>query len=309
MSDSDYIELQTDIEFIEGTNALLKEVSSVVDIPKDKMPDISFFTGIFVSAGQNLNGAYFLPSEMVKAHKTINNKAIDIEHEEETIVGHIYSSAYVDKGGNKLDIKELSELSVEELEKKNIDIVIGGIIYRSRFPELANEIDNKEWKLSMETYYSHYDVKIGDVVMSCKEALAMGFNAEAHLNKVVRTVRNGKEIAKGKVGKVLRNLLFSGCGVVKKPANPTSVILESGKCIDSQTTIENVDVDIIIINDELLDNNDISSNGQPTIVEEPTKKVSEKEIINEIHNYLNCKSSISEKDKRGYLLAKLYDLL
>jgi len=223
------VTLEAEIELFEGTEELKQEVASVVPFPENKTPDMLFFSGIFVSSGENLNKAFFLPSELVKSHTTINNKALDIEHDETQIIGHIYSSAFVDRHGNKLDIATLQDMKQVELEKMDIDVMIAGIIYKSRFPELAKEVKDNKWKLSMETYFQDYDVKIGDLILSKKEAEALGLASDNVLGRVARILRRGKEIAKGEIARVLRNLLFSGCGLVKNPANPRSVILETAK--------------------------------------------------------------------------------
>ena len=223
------VTLEAEIEFFEGTEELRQEVASIVSFPENKTPDMLFFSGIFVSSGENLNKAFFLPSELVKSHHTINNKALDVEHDETQVVGHIYSSAFVDRSGNKLDINTLQNTNPVELEDMDMDIMIAGIVYKSRFPELAKEIKEGEWKLSMETYFQDYDIKIGDLILSKKEAEALGLTSEAVLGRVARILKKGKETAKGEIARVLRGLMFSGCGLVKNPANPRSVILETAK--------------------------------------------------------------------------------
>lgn len=223
------VTLEANIKLFEGTDELKQEIASIVEFPDNKTPDVLFFSGIFVSSGENLNRAYFLPSEMVKAYDTIDNKALDIEHEETNIVGHIYSSAFVDRAGKKLDMQTLKDMSNEELEKMDIDVMIAGILYKSRFTELAKEVKDDKWKLSMETYFQDYDIKIGSLILSRKEAEALGLTSEDVLGKVARVLQKGKEIAKGEIARVLRGLLFSGCGLVKNPANPRSVILETAK--------------------------------------------------------------------------------
>lgn len=223
------VTLEADIKLFEGTDELMQEVASIVKFPDNKTPDMLFFSGIFISSGENLNKVYFLPSELVKAKDTIDNKALDIEHEETEIVGHIYSSAFVDRAGNKLDMQSLQSMASEELEKMEIDVMIAGIVYKSRFPELAKEVKENKWKLSMETYFQDYDVKIGDLILSKKEAEALGLTSDDVLGRVARVLKKGKEIAKGEIARVLRGLLFSGCGLVKNPANPRSIILETAK--------------------------------------------------------------------------------
>lgn len=219
--------LEAEIQLIEGTEELKQEVASVVRFPQNKTPDMLFFSGVFVSSGENLNKAYFLPSELVKAHNTIEHKAIDIEHEESEIVGHIYSSAFVDQSGTHLNVEELNKLNASELDAMNIDVVIAGILYKSRFPELAKEVKDSKWKLSMETYYSDYDVKVGNVIMPRKQAEALGLASDDVLGRTAKILKRGVEIATGEIARVLRNLLFSGCGLVKNPANPRSLILET----------------------------------------------------------------------------------
>jgi len=221
------ITLEAEIHIMEQTDDLMKEAAAIVDFPKNKTPDVLFFSGCFVSSGENLNHAYFMPSELVKAYHSIVNKPLDIEHNESEIVGHIYSSAFVDQAGNKLEVADLTSKTAKELDIMSLDVMICGIVYKSRFPELADEIKNNKWKLSMETYFQSYDVKVGNLILSKKEAEAMGL---AHLDvvgKMARIIKRGAEIAAGEVARVLRDMMFSGCGIVKQPANPRSLIFET----------------------------------------------------------------------------------
>jgi hypothetical protein len=224
----DPIMVEADIQIVETTDELRKSVASIMEFPEDKTPDLLFFSGIFVSSGGNLNNAYFLPSEMVKAAPSIDHKALDIEHAEDQIVGHIYSSKFIDKTGSVLDVNELASMDSNELNKVGIDVIIAGILYKSRFPELAKEVADGRWKLSMETYYQDYDIKIGDVIMSRKEAEALGIASQV-IGKVAKILGKGKEISSGTIMRVLRDLLFSGCGLVKNPANLRSIILETAE--------------------------------------------------------------------------------
>ncbi len=229
MKDSVYLE--ADIVLEEETAALREAASSVITLPADgdKQPDLQYFSAIFVSSGQNLNNAFFMPSELIKAEGSIINKALDIEHKEEDIIGHIYERAFSDKEGNPLDVGELASLETAALDGKDIHVHIAGIIYKKRFPEVAEEVAEGKWKVSMETYFRDYDVKIGDLVISRNEAESLGIasNDDSFFGKVASVIKEGKEIAKGTVVRVLRDLVFSGCGIVEKPANPPSVIFET----------------------------------------------------------------------------------
>ena len=79
-----------------------KEISSILGIPppEKRQPDLQYFTSVFVSSGFNLNSAFFLPSELIKARNTIPFKPLDIEHEQDKIVGHLQASAFAYKDGS-----------------------------------------------------------------------------------------------------------------------------------------------------------------------------------------------------------------
>lgn len=338
--------LEAEIELFEGTDELKQEVASVVPFPENKTPDMLFFSGIFVSSGENLNKAFFMPSELVKSHNTINNKALDIEHDETQIVGHIYSSAFVDRHGKKLDIAFLQDMNQDELDKMDIDVMIAGIIYKSRFPELATEVKESKWKLSMETYFQDYDVKVGDLILSKKEAEAFGLASDDVLGRVARILKKGKELAKGELARVLRGLMFSGCGLVKNPANPRSVILETAKkkeleegeiVVELEPEKEEADIDVVDVRTQTSPGICVSYKRRviDATFEGPDTKILHEDwctlydtgctspsrgadhpdcirnkVIEVTGNYTKHKlDDMKAKDKRGGLLAQLKDLL
>lgn len=244
MKDKLFIEAKIEIQ--EETKELRKAVASAIDLPTshEKQPDLLYFTAIFVSAGTNLNGAHFLPSELVKAEDTIVSKALDVEHKEEEIIGHIYDRAFINEDGERFELAELENKEAANLDSENRDmhVVIAGVIYKNRFPNLAKEVADGDWKVSMECYFSNYDVKVGDVIMKRPEAEAMGLASDdSMIGKMAKVVKKGKEIAKGKLERVLRDIVFSGCGIVKNPANPPSIIIETaadkGNAVDPKEVI------------------------------------------------------------------------
>jgi len=255
--------LEADIQLHEETDARKKEAASVIALPKEgeKQIDLQYFSAVFVSSGANLNHAYFLPSELVKAEHTIINKAMDIEHKESEIVGHIYDRAFMDKDGNKLEIEELASMESASLDEKDVHVVIAGIVYKNRFPDLAKEVAEGEWSVSMETYFGDYDVKVGDLILSRKEAEALGLETgDTIFGKLAKVIKNKAEIAAGKIDRVLRGISFSGCGFVKHPANPPSIVLETASDKGKKT---DVNAKPIILNYDLLDgeDNNVTSNS------------------------------------------------
>lgn len=257
--------LDADMKIEKGSDELWTAASSAINLPKEveKQPDLLYFSAIFVSSGENLNHAYFLPSELVMAEKTIVNKALDVEHKEEDIIGHIYDRAFVDEKGSKLEISELASKDNASMDKEGMHIAIAGIIYKNRFPNVAKEVADGDWKVSMECYYTDYDVKVGSLIVTRQEAETLGLetSVDSSFGKIAQVIKNGKEIAKGAVTRVLRGIVFSGCGVVKQPANPPSVILETANEKD-----DNMEPDIVLNYDDVTPVND-SNNVTSTMVE------------------------------------------
>jgi hypothetical protein len=119
----------------------------------------------------------------------------------------------------------------------------------------------------MECYYTDYDVKVGSLIVTKQEAESLGLetSADSTFGKIAQVIKNGKEIAEGAVTRVLRGIVFSGCGVVKQPANPPSVILETANEKD-----DTMKPDIVLNYDNVTPVND-SNNVTSTKVE--TQKI------------------------------------
>jgi hypothetical protein len=261
--------LEGDIKLLEET-AALKEAASVIQLPQggDKQIDLQYFSAVFVSSGENLNKAYFMPSELVAAEGTIVAKALDVEHKEEEIIGHIYDRAFITKEGENIDLNSLSSLETASVDKQEMHVVIAGIIYKNRFPTIAKEVADNKWKVSMECYYQDFDVKIGDTVLSQREAQLLGLACEddSIFGKSAKIIKKGVEIASGEVARVLRRICFSGCGIVKKPANPPSIVLETAKeelNTGTEKVDNNTDSDVIILDYDSINTsiNNVTSNS------------------------------------------------
>ncbi len=209
-----------------------KEIASALSIPPPELrqPDLQYFNSVFVSSGFNLNLAYFLPSELVKARNTIINKPLDREHEQEEIVGHIYGSTFAYKDGTPFDPVELAEQVGLDIDKVAMDILTSSFVYKARFPDIASEVEEGKYGVSMECYFRDFDIIVDNIIIPKVEAKKAGLvNA---VNNVITVVEG--ELVKGthKVGRVLRGMLFSGCGLVETPANPDSVIFETAAKLD-----------------------------------------------------------------------------
>lgn len=209
-----------------------QEKAAVLAFPEEKQGDLQYIRSVLVSAGTNKNGAHFLPSEMMRAHQTIVNKAIDIEHNEDQIIGHIYDCAFLFKDGEQFDpgkvLAEYEQAS-KSPDELDIDIVVAGVVHKMRFPKISEEISVGDWKVSMECFFKDFDIKIGDTIISPSEAEALGYDPKDLIGGFVKVTAGTKVLGKHLVSRVLRNITFSGMGIVKNPANPESIILETAE--------------------------------------------------------------------------------
>lgn len=206
------------------------EKAAVLAFPDEKQQDLQYMRSCLVSAGTNKNGAHFLPSEMMKAHNTVVHKAIDIEHEEDKVIGHIYECAYMYKDGSQFDplvVMADYEAASQDLDGVDMDIAVAGVIHKMRFPEYAEEISAGEWKVSMECFFKDFDIKIGDTIITRDEAQALGYDPTDLVGGFVKVMAGHKAMGVRQVSRVLRHITFSGMGIVKNPANPHSIIMET----------------------------------------------------------------------------------
>jgi hypothetical protein len=273
--------LEADIKVQKETESLRKAAASVIDLPsdKEKQPDLLYFSAIFVSSGENLNHAYFLPSELISAEHTIVNKALDVEHKEDEIIGHLYDREFMDDSGNKVSLDELASSDEVDSSSKKIHIAVAGIIYKSRFPNIAQEVADGKWKVSMEAYFTDYDVKIGDLIISKDEAESLGLaKIESKLGSLAKVLKKGKEIAEGHVTRVLKGILFSGCGIVENPANPPSIILETAKNKDKNRDEDGLEDIVIILDYDKLDEEAEEEDNKLTLSKDEGKEKEESEL-------------------------------
>lgn len=215
---------------------------------EQRQRDIQYILAVLVSSGMNLNGAYFLPSELIQARGSAVGKPLDVEHVEGYIVGHIYSEAFLLKDRSVIDPIAFMVDKGTKVDKESIDIATAMALYKYRFPDVAEDVSTGKYKVSMECYYKSFDIKVGDVIISQDEAKRLGikFDAkESMIGRRVKMVEGQKELSVSFVGRVLRDIMFAGCGLVEYPANPDSVILEAaGLSPLSGTEVEGIVIDM-----------------------------------------------------------------
>jgi hypothetical protein len=195
-----------------------KSVASVFDSSDpNSQPDLLMMRSILVSEGMNLNDDVFLRSELMNSRSTGAHKPVNIEHSDESIVGHMLSTYAVSKSGKLI--------SGPDLPLQPIDIVNEAVIYSYLFPQLSNDIKDlaasNELFVSVEAWFDTYDFVVGNNVIKRNESTAEILDDALRMN-------GGDGYFQGhKVGRALRGVRFGGVGIVATPANPESLILSA----------------------------------------------------------------------------------
>ena len=190
--------------------------------------DLYYIKSILASSGWNKNDDVFDHAELWNARATPEDKQFNYMHDEKDIIGHITNCYVTDGDGNRLpdDINQNSQLPTA------FDITIGSVLYTSwsdkklkdRMQKIIADVENgKTWHVSMECLFPAFDYALIDA--KGEQKIVKREEASAFLTKHLRAYGGKGEYNGYKVGRLLRNISFSGVGLVEKPANPRSVIL------------------------------------------------------------------------------------
>ncbi len=188
--------------------------------------DLFYMESILVSTGWNNNDDVFYPEELWPARSTAEDKQFNFMHDEKDIFGHITGNYILDSVGNEVPYDSMFPDQVP----KEFNIHVGSVIYTSwSDPKLAERarsiiegIKEGKWFVSMECLFPNFDYELKS--QAGEKKLISRSEATAYLSKYLRAY-GGDGVYQGySVGRVLRNITFSGMGLVNKPANPKSVI-------------------------------------------------------------------------------------
>jgi hypothetical protein len=197
-------------------------------------PDLYPIRSVLVTTGWNLNDDVFDPAETWAARKTPEDKQVNDGHDCKKIRGHIVSNsaaACLTDGGVGEPISE--EAAADELPPQ-YHLVTDSVVYRhwsdadlqKEVDDLLEEVDKGELAVSMECLFSGFDYALRGPD-GAEKVVARG-SRTAFLTKHLRAYGGTGRYGEYRVGRLLRNFIFSGVGLVKTPANPHSVILAAG---------------------------------------------------------------------------------
>lgn len=193
--------------------------------------DLYYVQSILVTSSWNKNDDVFDKNEVWAARKTPEDKPTNLEHDEATIIGHITENWPITEDGILID----ESTPVENLPDR-FHILTGAVIYRgfsnpelsARASHLIEEIENGTKYVSMECYFRGFDYGLTNNETGEFKIVARNEDT-AYLTQHLRSYGGAGEHEGYKVGRVLRDITFSGKGYVDKPANPDSIILNQKK--------------------------------------------------------------------------------
>jgi uncharacterized coiled-coil protein SlyX len=197
-------------------------IERVVAENKDQI-DLFYLESVLVSTGWNKNDDVFLADATWEARNTPEDKQFNYMHDENDIIGHITGSYVLSKDGKRVDDAEFPP--------EEFDIITQAVLYnswtnpenRERMESIIAEIEQGKWYVSMECLFAGFDYALMDEKGRAK--LLPRNEASAFLTKHLRSYGGTGEYQGYKVGRALRQISFSGKGLVSKPANPRSIIL------------------------------------------------------------------------------------
>jgi hypothetical protein len=187
--------------------------------------DLHYIQSVLVSSVVNENLDYFSPAELWGARNTAKDKPFNVEHECDDIIGHMTSSYVIDGEGNKLD----DNLAVDQLPD-TLHIIAQAVLYKhwskdekqARMNTILAELKEQKWFVSVECLFSNFDYII--INEGGPNKLIARNDKTSFLTKYLR-VYGGAGVYQGqKIGRVPRNFILSGKGLVREPANKSSII-------------------------------------------------------------------------------------
>ena len=263
--------------------------------------DLYYLSSILVSTGWNKNDDVFDLQEAWRAKDTPVDKQFNFMHNEADIIGHITGSVVLDQEGNEIE---------DIINAEKFDIATSAVLYNSwttpelkeRMSKLIAEIEEGKWFVSMECLFNEFDYAV--VTPEGENKVVARDEASAFLTKHLRAYGGDGQYEGYKIGRLLRNIAFSGKGLVSNPANPRSVILndvnpfanaQAEEITNSNINMENVDMsDVLKEQVEELKAELATAKEAAKALETEMTKQKEEEIQSKIEAF---EAVVSEKDE------------
>jgi len=187
--------------------------------------DLFYIEAILVSTNWNGNDDVFSKAEVWPARATAVDKQFNYMHNEKDIIGHITSAHILGEDGKEISM----DLSLEEAPDF-FDIVVGSVIYKKwsdpelqlRMNQVIADIQSNKKFVSMEALFKDFDYA---AIAENGERLVIQRNEKtSFLTSHLRAYGGNGSYEGYRVGRLLKNITFSGKGLVDNPANKRSHI-------------------------------------------------------------------------------------
>lgn len=214
--------------------------ASIQKSPERSNFDLHYIESLLVTSSINGNDEYFSPYELWAARHTAKDKPFNIEHTCDDIIGHMTNSYAINDEG-----KTIAEDSTLDSLPDLLHIVSQAVVYKywkdeakqERMDQLLGELKDNKWFVSVECLFPNFDYLLrsdnGQVKLITRN------EKTAFLTKYLRVYGGVGVYDNQKICRVPRNLILSGKGLVKQPANKNSIIF-SKKYEVSKNNLETV---------------------------------------------------------------------
>ena len=191
--------------------------------------DLHYIYTILSTTGWNRNDDVFDRQEMWAARNTAEDKPFNKSHDPNNIIGHITGNAVVNENYELVN----DNSDIDSLPDK-FHILTSAVVYKhvsSRdekltiaTEQLLQEIAAGKWFVSMEALFSNFDYALTDA--DGTQTTVLRNEETAFLSKHLRSYGGDGGYDGTRVGRLMRNLTFSGKGLVENPGNPESIIFK-----------------------------------------------------------------------------------
>lgn len=211
-----------------------------VKATNEGQPDLHYLTTVLVTTGWNKNDDVFDRVETWFARHSPEDKPFNYEHNQDDIIGHITGNYAAGA-----DHKPLPDDAVVDDLPDKFHVVTAAVLYKlwdddglqERMDGIIAEMPEGKWFVSMEAHFGGFDyAMVGKASASGGTQAKVVARCEktAFLTKHLRAY-GGSGVYQGyKLGRLLRGIVFAGKGLVRKPANPESVIFTDTETFDAR---------------------------------------------------------------------------
>jgi hypothetical protein len=198
--------------------------------------DLMYVQSCLVTVGMNDNDDVFLFDELWNARHSPVLKPFNWQHTDKDILGVMYGVAAKDLHGNTVPFDQDSP--PEAGYELFTEAAVFKLIHDQRAKEIQRRSAQGSLFVSMEAWFDDYDY--GVISPEGKLDIIRRTEGTAWMDKCLRACGGDGKYQSNRVGRVLRNITFGGCGFVDVPANQRSDITEVQDFIPEHATSESV---------------------------------------------------------------------